>query len=97
MDTTLVFFWERKGQCNSNLAIYLELGLSLTILLKIRYALCSMRYALTEGEEVVRGSKSLAFGISEPGFIFFVGGEMEGGRKFVGMQDLTFNVDLREV
>ena len=27
----------------------------------------------------------------------FVGGEMEGGRKFVGMQCLTFNVDLRQV
>jgi hypothetical protein len=29
--------------------------------------------------------------------LFFVGGEMEGGRKFVGMQDLTFDVDLRQV
>ena len=29
-----------------------------------------MRYALREGEEVVRKLESLAFGISEPGFIF---------------------------
>ena len=39
-----------------NLAIYLELGLSLPILLKIRYALCSMRYALREGG---RGGKKI--------------------------------------
>ena len=32
--------------------------------------------------------ESLAFGISEPGFIFFVGGEMEWRGKFVGMQEL---------
>jgi len=29
--------------------------------------------------------------------LFLLGGEMEGGRKFVGIQDLTFNVDLRQV
>jgi len=34
--------------------------------------------------------------MAKPGFIF-LGGEMEDGRKFVGMQDLTFNVDLRQV
>ena len=66
----MVFFLERKGQCDSNLAIYLELGLSLPVLLKIRYGLCSMRYALREGDEVVRGSKSLAFEMTKPGFIF---------------------------
>ena len=36
---------------------------------------------------MVRELESLAFGISEPGF-FLLGGEMGGGRKFVGMQDL---------
>jgi hypothetical protein len=38
----------------------------------------------------------MAFEMAKPGFIF-LGGEMEDGRKFVGMQDLTFNVDLRQV
>lgn len=78
MDTTLVFFWERKGQCDSNLAIYLELGLSLLILLKIRYALCSMRYALRKGEEVKTKLESLAFKKEKPGF-FVQQGEAKWG------------------
>jgi hypothetical protein len=47
-----------------------------------------MRYALKEGGDVEGNLESLAFGISEPGFIFFVGGEMEWRGKFVGMQEL---------
>jgi len=43
-----------------------------------------MRYALGEGGEVVRGSKSLAFEIMKPGFIFFFG----GGREFMAHESI---------
>ena len=55
-----------------------------------------MRYALKEGEGWKEIQKAWHSKYRSQA-LFFVGGEMEGGRKFVGMQDLTFDVDLRQV